>query len=191
MMKNKVIEMMAKDWNAYADAFGKKDDCAYVVVDNSNDSVEKFYKSWRGAYSYIEKTYDKFTYGLSKKGIVIINRKEVEDYIETINKEKETENNMPLYNIGDIFEGYVSTGEKNPFYNDKIKLVVKRVVKTMWGCNIEVETIEKRTFEHHVDTFNKRGKLMRTEKKYKRETWVGWLDQSKEFKKIYDAKRGY
>ena len=191
MMKNKVIEMMAKDWNAYTDAFSKKDDCVYVVVDNSNDSVEKFYKSWRGAYSYIEKTYDKFTYGLSKKGIVIINRKEVEDYIETINKEKETENNMPLYNIGDIFEGYVSTGEKNPFYNDKIKLVVKRVVKTMWGCNIEVETIEKRTFEHHVDTFNKRGKLMRTEKKYKRETWVGWLDQSKEFKKIYDAKRGY
>ena len=43
MMKNKVIEMMAKDWNAYTDAFGKKDDCAYVVVDNSNDSVEKFY----------------------------------------------------------------------------------------------------------------------------------------------------
>ena len=191
MMKNKVIEMMAKDWNAYADAFSKKDDCVYVVVDNSNDSVEKFYKSWRGAYSYIEKTYDKFAYGLSKKGIVIINRKEVEDYIEIINKKKETENDMLPYNIGDIFEGYVSTGEKNPFYNDKVKLVVKRVVKTMWGCNIEVETIEKRTFEHHIDTFNKRGKLMRTEKKYKRETWIGWLDQSKEFKKIYDAKHGY
>ena len=185
MMKNKVIEMMAKDWNAYTDAFGKKDDCVYVVVDNSNDSVEKFYKSWRGAYSYIEKTC------LSKKGIVIINRKEVEDYIETINKKKETENDMLPYNIGDIFEGYVSTGEKNPFYNDKVKLVVKRVVKTMWGCNIEVETIEKRVFEHHIDTFNKRGKLMHTEKKYKRETWIGWLDQSKEFKKIYDAKHGY
>ena len=49
MMKNKVIEMMAKDWNAYADAFGKKDDCVYVVVDNSNDSVEKFYKTFNGA----------------------------------------------------------------------------------------------------------------------------------------------
>ena len=191
MMKNKVIEMMAKDWNAYTDAFSKKDDCAYVVVDNSNDSVEKFYKTFNGAVKYINKD-DAYAYGLSKKGIVIVERKEVEDYIEAMDTEKkDAENNMSLYNIGDIFEGYVSTGEKNPFYNDKIKLVVKRVVKTMWGCNIEVETIEKRAFEHHVDTFNKRGKLMRTEKKYKRETWVGWLDQSKEFKKIYDAKRGY
>ena len=71
MMKNKVIEMMAKDWNAYADAFGKKDDCAYVVVDNSNDSVEKFYKTFNGAVKYINKD-DAYAYGLSKKGIVII-----------------------------------------------------------------------------------------------------------------------
>ena len=69
MMKNKVIEMMAKDWNAYADAFGKKDDCVYVVVDNSNDSVEKFYKTFNGALKYINKD-DR----VSKKGIVIIER---------------------------------------------------------------------------------------------------------------------
>ena len=189
MMKNKVIEMMAKDWNAYADTFSKKDDCVYVVVDNSNDSVEKFYKTFNGAVKYINKD-DAYAYGLSKKGVVIVERKEVEDYIEAMETEKKEET-VPTYNVGDVIEGYVSTGEKNPFYNNKVKLVVKRVVKTMWGCNIEVETIEKRTFKHHVDTFNKRGKLMRTEKKYKRETWVGWLDQSKEFKKIYDAKRGY
>ena len=190
MMKNKVIEMMAKDWNAYADAFSKKDDCVYVVVDNSNDSVEKFYKSWKGAYSYIEKTYDKFAYGLSKKGIVIVERKEVEKYIEAMNTEKKEEE-APTYNVGDVIEGYLSVGNKNPFYNERVKLVVKRVVKTMHGYNIEATTMEKRAFEHHVDTFNKHHKLVRSEKKYVRASYTGWLDQSKLNYKIYDSKLNF
>ena len=193
MMKNKVIEMMAKDWNAYSDAFSKKDDCIYVVVDNSNDSVEKFYKSWRGAYSYIEKTYDKFAYGLSKKGIVIVERKEVLAYIEATETEKKDADAdvQTTYNVGDIIEGYLSVGEKNPFYNDRVKLVVKRVVKTMHGYNIEATTMEKRAFEHHVDTFNKHNKLVRSEKKYVRASYTGWLDQSKLNYKIYDSKLNF
>ena len=190
MMKNKVIEMMAKDWNAYADTFSKKDDCVYVVVDNSNDSVEKFYKSWKGAYSYIEKTYDKFAYGLSKKGIVIVERKEVLAYVEAMETEKK-EKDVPTYNVGDVIEGYLSVGNKNPFYNERVKLVVKRVVKTMHGYNIEATTMEKRAFEHHVDTFNKRGKLMHSEKKYVRASYTGWLDQSKLNYKIYDSKLNF
>lgn len=190
MMKNKVIEMMAKDWNAYADAFSKKDDCVYVVVDNSNDSVEKFYKSWKGAYSYIEKTYDKFAYGLSKKGIVIVERKEVLAYVEAMETEKK-EKDVPTYNVGDVIEGYLSVGNKNPFYNERVKLVVKRVVKTIHGYNIEATTMEKRAFEHHVDTFNKRGKLMHSEKKYVRASYTGWLDQSKLNYKIYDSKLNF
>ena len=186
MMKNKVIEMMAKDWNAYADAFSKKDDCVYVVVNNSNDSVEKFYKSWRGAYSYIEKNCD----NLSKKGIVIVERKEVEDYIEAMDAEKKEEN-VPTYNVGDVIEGYLSVGNKNPFYNERVKLVVKRVVKTMHGYNIEATTMEKRAFEHHVDIFNKHHKLMHSEKKYVRAYFTGWLDQSKLNYKIYDSKLNF
>lgn len=189
MMKNKVIEMMAKDWNAYSDAFSKKDDCVYVVVDNSNDSVEKFYKTFNGAIKYINKD-DAYAYGLSKKGIVIVERKEVEDYIEAMETEKK-DADVLTYNVGDVIEGYVSTGEKNPFYNERVKLVVKRVVKTIHGCNIEVTTMEKRTFEHHIDTFNKHHKLMHSEKKYVRASYTGWLDQSKLNYKIYDSKLNF
>lgn len=189
MMKNKVIEMMAKDWNAYADAFSKKDDCVYVVVDNSNDSVEKFYKTFNGAVKYINKD-DAYAHGLSKKGIVIVERKEVEDYIEAMDAEKK-EKDVPTYNVGDVIEGYLSVGNKNPFYNERVKLVVKRVVKTMHGYNIEATTMEKRAFEHHVDTFNKRGKLMHSEKKYVRASYTGWLDQSKLNYKIYDSKLNF
>ena len=185
MMKNKVIEMMAKDWNAYTDAFSKKDDCVYVVVDNSNDSVEKFYKTFNGAVKYINKDD-----GLSKKGIVIIERKEVEDYIKVMETEKKEEE-APTYNVGDVIEGYLSVGNKNPFYNERVKLVIKRVVKTMHGYNIEATTMEKRAFEHHVDTFNKRGKLMHSEKKYVRASYTGWLDQSKLNYKIYDSKLNF
>lgn len=189
MMKNKVIEMMAKDWNAYTDAFSKKDDCVYVVVDNSNDSVEKFYKTFNGAVKYINKD-DAYAYGLSKKGIVIVERKEVEEYIEAMEaKKKDADADVQTtYNVGDVIEGYLSVGDKNPFYNERVKLVVKRVVKTMHGYNIEATTVEKRVFEHHVDTFNKRGKLMRSEKKYTRAVYTGWLDQSKLNYKIYDSK---
>ena len=182
MMKNKVIEMMAKDWNAYTDAFGKKDDCAYVVVDNSNDSVEKFYKTFNGAVKYINKDDE-----LSKKGIVIVERKEVEDYIKAMETEKKEEE-APTYNVGDVIEGFLSVGNKNPFYNERVKLVVKRVVKTIHGYNIEATTMEKRAFEHHVDTFNKHHKLVRSEKKYVRASYTGWLDQSKLNYKIYDSK---
>lgn len=189
MMKNKVIEMMAKDWNAYTNAFSKKDDCVYVVVDNSNDSVEKFYKTFNGAVKYINKD-DAYAYGLSKKSIVIVERKEVEDYIKAMDAEKK-EKDVPTYNVGDVIEGYLSVGNKNPFYNERVKLVVKRVVKTMHGYNIEVTTMEKRTFEHHVDTFNKRGKLMHSEKKYVRALYTGWLDQSKMNYKIYDSKLNF
>ena len=189
MMKNKVIEMMAKDWNAYADAFSKKDDCVYVVVDNSNDSVEKFYKTFNGAVKCINKD-DAYAYGLSKKGIVIVERKEVEDYIKAMDAEKK-EKDVPIYNVGDVIEGYLSVGNKNPFYNERVKLVVKRVVKTMHGYNIEATTMEKRAFEHHVDTFNKRGKLMHSEKKYVRASYTGWLDQSKLNYKIYDSKLNF
>ena len=185
MMKNKVIEMMAKDWNAYTDAFSKKDDCVYVVVDNSNDSVEKFYKTFNGAVKYINKD-DR----LSKKGIVIVERKEVEDYIKTMDAEKKEEE-APTYNVGDVIEGYLSVGNKNPFYNERVKLVVKRVVKTMHGYNIEATTMEKRAFEHHIDTFNKRGKLMHSEKKYVRASYTGWLDQSKLNYKIYDSRLNF
>ena len=185
MMKNKVIEMMAKDWNAYTDAFSKKDDCAYVVVDNSNDSVEKFYKTFNGAVKYIHKD-DR----LSKKGIVIVERKEVEDYIEAMKTEKKEEE-APTYNVGDVIEGYLSVGNKNPFYNERVKLVVKRVVKTMHGYNIEATTMEKRAFEHNVDTFNKHHKLVRSEKKYVRASYTGWLDQSKLNYKIYDSKLNF
>ena len=185
MMKNKVIEMMAKDWNAYTDAFSKKDDCVYVVVDNSNDSVEKFYKTFNGAVKYINKD-DR----LSKKGIVIVERKEVEDYIKTMDTEKKEEE-APTYNVGDVIEGYLSVGNKNPFYNERVKLVVKRVVKTMHGYNIEATTMEKRAFEHHIDTFNKRGKLMHSEKKYVRASYTGWLDQSKLNYKIYDSRLNF
>ena len=185
MMKNKVIEMMAKDWNAYIDAFSKKDGCVYVVVDNSNDNVEKFYKTFNGAVKYINKD-DR----LSKKGIVIVERKEVEDYIEAMDTEKKEED-VPTYNVGDVIEGYLSVGDKNPFYNERVKLVVKRVVKTMHGYNIEATTMEKRAFEHHVDTFNKRGKLMHSEKKYVRASYTGWLDQSKLNYKIYDSKLNF
>ena len=189
MMKNKVIEMMAKDWNAYTDAFSKKDDCVYVVVDNSNDSVEKFYKTFNGAVKYINKD-DAYAYGLSKKGIVIVERKEVEEYIEAMEaKKKDADADVQTtYNVGDVIEGYLSVGDKNPFYNERVKLVVKRVVKTMHGYNIEATTVEKRVFEHHVDTFKKRGKLMRSEKKYTRAVYTGWLDQSKLNYKIYDSK---
>lgn len=192
MMKNKVIEMMAKDWNAYADAFSKKDDCVYVVVDNSNDSVEKFYKTFNGAVKYVNKD-DAYAYGLSKKGIVIVERKEIEDYIEAMETEKKDADAdvQTTYNVGDIIEGYLSVGDKNPFYNDRVKLVVKRVVKTMHGYNIEATTVEKRVFEHHVDTFNKHGKLMRSEKKYTRAYFTGWLDQSKLNYKIYDSKLNF
>ena len=189
MMKNKVIEMMAKDWNAYADAFGKKDDCVYVVVDNSNDSVEKFYKTFNGAVKYINKD-NAYAYGLSKKGIVIVERKEVEDYIKAMDAEKKEED-VPTYNVGDIIEGFLSVGDKNPFYNERVKLVVKRVVKTIHGCNIEATTMEKRVFEHHVDTFNKHHKLVRSEKKYIRASYTGWLDQSKLNYKIYDSKLNF
>lgn len=185
MMKNKVIEMMVKDWNAYTDAFSKKDDCVYVVVDNSNDSVEKFYKTFNGAVKYINKD-DR----LSKKGIVIVERKEVEDYIKAMETEKKEEE-APTYNIGDVIEGYLSVGNKNPFYNERVKLVVKRVVKTMHGYNIEATTMEKRAFEHHVDTFNKHHKLVRSEKKYVRASYTGWLDQSKLNYKIYDSKLNF
>ena len=185
MMKNKVIEMMAKDWNAYTDAFSKKDDCVYVVVDNSNDSVEKFYKTFNGAVKYINKD-DR----LSKKGIVIVERKEVEDYIKAMETEKKEED-VPTYNVGDVIEGYLSVGDKNPFYNERVKLVVKRVVKTMHGYNIEATTMEKRAFEHHVDTFNKHHKLVRSEKKYVRASYTGWLDQSKLNYKIYDSKLNF
>lgn len=89
--------------------------------------------------------------------------------------------------IGDVVEGYVSCGVKNPFYNSKCKAVVKRIVNTMWGCNIEVETIEKRTFEHEILTFNKFGKIIKTEIKYIDETYEGWLDQDREYVKICDA----
>ena len=189
MMKNKVIEMMAKDWNAYTDAFGKKDDCVYVVVDNSNDSVEKFYKTFNGAVKYINKD-NAYAYGLSKKGIVIVERKEVEDYIKAMDAEKKEED-VPTYNVGDIIEGFLSVGDKNPFYNERVKLVVKRVVKTIHGCNIEATTMEKRVFEHHVDTFNKHHKLVRSEKKYIRASYTGWLDQSKLNYKIYDSKLNF
>ena len=189
MMKNKVIEMMAKDWNAYTDAFGKKDDCVYVVVDNSNDSVEKFYKTFNGAVKYINKD-DAYTYGLNKKGIVIVERKEVEDYIKAMDAEKKEED-VPTYNVGDIIEGFLSVGDKNPFYNERVKLVVKRVVKTMHGYNIEATTMEQRAFEHHVDTFNKHNKLVRSEKKYVRASYTGWLDQSKLNYKIYDSKLNF
>ena len=185
MMKNKVIEMMAKDWNAYTDAFSKKDDCVYVVVDNSNDSVEKFYKTFNGAVKYINKD-DR----LSKKGIVIVERKEVEDHIEAMKTEKKEEE-APTYNVGDVIEGYLSVGNKNPFYNERVKLVVKRVVKTMHGYNIEATTMEKRAFEHNVDTFNKHHKLVRSEKKYVRASYTGWLDQSKLNYKIYDSKLNF
>lgn len=189
MMKNKIIEMMAKDWNAYSDTFGKKDNCVYVVVDNSTDSVEKFYKTFNGAVKYINKD-DAYAYGLSKKGIVIVERKEVEDYIEAMDSEKkDTDADVKTtYNVGDVIEGYLSVGDKNPFYNERVKLVVKRVVKTMYGYNIEATTVEKRMFEHHVDTFNKRGKLTHSEKKYTRAVYTGWLDQSKLNYKIYDSK---
>ena len=192
MMKNKVIEMMAKDWNAYADAFSKKDDCVYVVVDNSNDSVEKFYKTFNGAVKYINKD-DAYAYGLSKKGIVIVERKEVLAYIEATETEKKDADAdvQTTYNVGDIIEGYLSVGEKNPFYNDRVKLVVKRVVKTMHGYNIEATTMEKRAFEHHVDTFNKHNKLVRSEKKYVRASYTGWLDQIKLNYKIYDSKLNF
>ena len=189
MMKNKVIEMMGKDWNAYTDAFGKKDDCVYVVVDNSNDSVEKFYKTFNGAVKYINKD-NAYAYGLSKKGIVIVERKEVEDYIKAMDAEKKEED-VPTYNVGDIIEGFLSVGDKNPFYNERVKLVVKRVVKTIHGCNIEATTMEKRVFEHHVDTFNKHHKLVRSEKKYIRASYTGWLDQSKLNYKIYDSKLNF
>lgn len=189
MMKNKVIEMMAKDWNAYTDAFSKKDDCVYVVVDNSNDSVEKFYKTFNGAVKYINKD-DAYTYGLNKKGIVIVERKEVEDYIKAMDAEKKEED-VPTYNVGDIIEGFLSVGDKNPFYNERVKLVIKRVVKTIHGCNIEATTMEKRVFEHHVDTFNKHHKLVRSEKKYIRASYTGWLDQSKLNYKIYDSKLNF
>ena len=189
MMKNKVIEMMAKDWNAYTDAFGKKDDCVYVVVDNSNDSVEKFYKTFNGAVKYINKD-DAYAYGLSKKGIVIVEHKEVEDYIKAMEAEKKEEE-APTYNVGDVIEGYLSVGDKNPFYNERVKLVVKRVVKTMHGYNIEATTMEKRAFEHHVDTFNKHHKLVRSEKKCVRASYTGWLDQSKLNYKIYDSKLNF
>lgn len=189
MMKNKVIEMMAKDWNAYTNAFSKKDDCVYVVVDNSNDSVEKFYKTFNGAVKYINKD-DAYTYGLNKKGIVIVERKEVEDYIKAMDAEKKEED-VPTYNVGDIIEGFLSVGDKNPFYNERVKLVIKRVVKTIHGCNIEATTMEKRVFEHHVDTFNKHHKLVRSEKKYIRASYTGWLDQSKLNYKIYDSKLNF
>ena len=189
MNKNKVIEMMAKDWNAYADAFSKKDDCVYVVVDNSNNSVEKFYKTFNGAVKCINKD-DAYAYGLSKKGIVIVERKEVEDYIKAMDAEKK-EKDVPTYNVGDVIEGYLSVGNKNPFYNERVKLVVKRVVKTMHGYNIEATTMEKRAFEHHVDTFNKHHKLVRSEKKYTRAYFTGWLDQSKLNYKIYDSKLNF
>ena len=189
MMKNKVIEMMAKDWNAYADAFGKKDDCAYVVVNNSNDSVEKFYKTFNGAVKYINKD-DAYAYGLSKKGIVIVERKEVLAYIEAMDAEKK-DADATTYNVGDVIEGYLSVGNKNPFYNERVKLVVKRVVKGTHGYNIEATTMEKRAFEHHVDTFNKHHKLVRSEKKYVRASYTGWLDQSKLNYKIYDSKLNF
>ena len=189
MMKNKVIEMMAKDWNAYTDAFSKKDDCVYVVVDNSNDSVEKFYKTFNGAVKYINKN-DAYAYELSKKGIVIVERKEVEDYIKAMDAEKKEED-VPTYNVGDIIEGFLSVGNKNPFYNERVKLVVKRVVKGTHGYNIEATTMEKRAFEHHVDTFNKHNKLVRSEKKYVRASYTGWLDQSKLNYKIYDSKLNF
>ena len=189
MMKNKVIEMMAKDWNAYADAFSKKDDCVYVVVDNSNDSVEKFYKTFNGAVKYINKD-DAYAYGLSKKGIVIVERKEVLTYVEAMEAEKK-DTDVPTYNVGDVIEGYLSVGEKNPFYNERVKLVVKRVVKTMHGYNIEATTMEKRAFEHHVDIFNKHHKLVHSEKKYERASYTGWLDQSKLNYKIYDSKLNF
>ena len=136
MMKNKVIEMMAKDWNAYTDAFGKKDNCVYVVVDNSNDSVEKFYKSWKGAYSYIEKTYDKFAYGLSKKGIVIVERKEVEDYIKAMETEKKEEE-APTYNVGDVIEGYLSVGDMLHFglrlaYSTSVGIIFSATLHSGW-----------------------------------------------------------
>ena len=185
MMKNKIIEMMAKDWNAYTDAFSKKDDCVYVVVDNSNDSVEKFYKTFNGAVKYINKD-DR----LSKKGIVIVERKEVLAYVEAMKTEKKEEE-TPTYNVGDVIEGYLSVGNKNPFYNERVKLVVKRVVKTMHGYNIEATTMEKRAFEHHMDTFNKHSKLVRSEKKCVRASYTGWLDQSKLNYKIYDSKLNF
>lgn len=189
MMKNKVIEMMANDWDSYKDGFGKKDNCVYVVVDNSVDEVEKIYKTFSGAVKYINKD-DAYAYGLSKKGIVIVERKEVEDYIEAMEAEKKDSDVdvQTTYNVGDIIEGYLSIGDKNPFYNERVKLVVKRVVKTMHGCNIEATTMEKRVFEHHVDTFNKHHKLMHSEKKYVRASYTGWLDQSKLNYKIYDSK---
>ena len=189
MMKNKVIEMMAKDWNAYTDAFSKKDNCVYVVVDNSNDNVEKFYKTFNGAVKYINKD-DAYAYGLSKKSIVIVERKEVLAYVEAMKTEKKEEE-APTYNVGDVIEGYLSVGDKNPFYNERVKLVVKRVVKTMHGYNIEATTMEKRAFEHHVDTFNKHHKLVRSEKKCVRASYTGWLDQSKLNYKIYDSKLNF
>ena len=82
-------------------------------------------------------------------------------------------------------------GDKNPFYNERVKLVIKRVVKTMHGYNIEATTMEKRAFEHHVDTFNKHHKLVRSEKKYVRASYTGWLDQSKLNYKIYDSKLNF
>ena len=137
-----------------------------------------------------EKILVAYAYGLSKKGIVIVERKEVEEYIEAMEaKKKDADADVQTtYNVGDVIEGYLSVGDKNPFYNERVKLVVKRVVKTMHGYNIEATTVEKRVFEHHVDTFNKRGKLMRSEKKYTRAVYTGWLDQSKLNYKIYDSK---
>ena len=121
---------------------------------------------------------------------MIVERKEVEDYIKAMDTEKKEED-VPTYNVGDIIEGYLSVGDKNPFYNERVKLVVKRVVKTMHGYNIEATTMEKRAFEHHIDTFNKRGKLMHSEKKYIRASYTGWLDQSKLNYKIYDSKLNF
>ena len=111
--------------------------------------------------------------------------------VDSLTEPEKKEEEAPTYNVGDVIEGFLSVGNKNPFYNERVKLVVKRVVKGTHGYNIEATTMEKRTFEHHVDTFNKHHKLVHSEKKYIRASYTGWLDQSKLNYKIYDSKLNF
>lgn len=179
---NKIVRFMAKNFDEVADKFSKKDNTCYVVcrknIVNGEPVVVAYYKTAKGAQGYINRIIFKEDFWVES-----ICEGDVKRALELSKPSK-----SPIYKVGDVVEGYVACGVKNPFYNEKVQLVIKHVGKNYRGEIIyTVKTVEKRKFEHHID-FIKRGKVVRTEKKYVMEQYEGWLELDKGVRKIFSVK---
>ena len=180
---NKIVRFMAKNFDEVADKFSKKDGTCYVVcrknIANGEPVVVAYYKTAKGAQGYINRI--TFNEDFWVESICEA------DVKQALEQSKPSES--PMYKVGDVVEGYVACGVKNPFYNERVQLVIKHVGKNYRGeINYTVKTVEKREFEHEIHHI-KRGKVVRIEKKRMMEQYEGWLELDKGVRKIFNAKQ--